>query len=160
MVSDSDTGMEGGGVEEESQDTSVNEGASSGSYGAEEEHGTEPTSTTEAPTVEPATTKASRSGGRRAALKIIRQHVESVSKDLSSFRKSHEASSKRLEKQVATLRNDLDALKSYLAKESAKARNKQDAAFARVLAKLNPPKPKKAAASKKKPSKPKSKGKK
>jgi hypothetical protein len=156
MVSDSDTGIESGGMEEESQDTSVGEGAS---FGAEEEHVTEPT-TTEAPTVESAKTKTSRSGGRRAALKIIRQHVESVSKDLSNFRKSHEVSSKRLEKQVATLRNDLDALKSYLAKENAKARNKEDAAFARVLAKLNPPKPKKAAAPKKKPSKPKSKGKK
>jgi hypothetical protein len=158
MVSDSDTGMEGGGTEEESQETPVNEVAS---Y-AEEEHGAEP-STTEAPTGEPATTtKTSRSGGRRAALKIIRQHVESVSKDLAGFRKSHEASSKRLEKQVATLRNDLDALKSYLAKENAKARSKEEAAFARVLAKLNLPKPraKKAAAPKKKAAKPKSKGKK
>ena len=36
MVSDSDTGMEGGGMEEESHDTSMSEGSSSSSYGAEE----------------------------------------------------------------------------------------------------------------------------
>ena len=120
--------------EEESQHANMNEGMSSS--GPEMEHGTEKGSTEGAPSAEPVT-KSSRSGGRRAALKIIRQNVESVSKDLATFRKTHEASSKRLEKQVSSLRNDLEALKSYLAKESAKARNKQDASFERLLAKFN-----------------------
>jgi len=139
-------------MEEEVPETSVSEGTVSP---AEEEHGTE--APAEVAAAEPAA-KVSRPGGRRAALKIIRQHVESVSKDLAGFRKSHEASTKRLEKQVSSLRNDLDALKSYLAKENAKARNKEEAAFARVFAKLTPPKPKKAAVKKK--AKPKPKGKK
>ncbi len=97
---------------------------------------------------EEAKPKTTRGGGRRAALKIIRQNVESVSKDLTSFRKTHEASSKKLEKQVASLRNDLNALKSYISKESAKARSKQEASFSRILSKLNAPKPTKVSGKK------------
>ena len=158
MVSDSDMGMEGGNTEEEeSQGSEMNEEKSSGSsYGMEEEKGTgQGAAGEEAPAAETAA-KPSRSGGRRAALKIIRQNVEGVSRDLANFRKTHEGSSKRLEKQVASLRNDMDALKSYLSKENAKARQKQDAAFARLAAKIDASKPaKKVAALKKKVPKPK-----
>jgi hypothetical protein len=165
MVSDSDMGMEGGSAEEEeAQGTGMSE--SSGSYGAEaggmsaeEEQETSPVGG--APSGEGQPAKPKRGGGRRAALKIIRQNVESVSRDLAGFRKAHEVSTKKLEKQVSSLSNDLNAFKSYLAKESAKARSKQEAAFNRVFAKLNPPKPKKKAPAKKKAAaKPKSKGKK
>ena len=47
--------------------------------------------------------------GRRTQLRILRENIQSLSKDVGNFRKSHEGSSKRLEKQVATLRNELAA---------------------------------------------------
>jgi hypothetical protein len=158
MVSDNDMGTDGGSTEEMQESMMPGEESSETSYGAE--------STAEAPAEEAETTEVAakqktKGGGRRAALKIIRQNVESVSKDLSSFRKTHEVSSKKLEKQIASLRNDLNALKSYISKESARARSKQEASFSKIISKLSAPKaaPKKAA--KKKPaSKPKSKSKK
>ncbi|MHB8567164.1 MAG: hypothetical protein ACYC7D_11600 [Nitrososphaerales archaeon] len=157
MVSDNDMGTDGGSNSDENQDTMMpGEGSTESSYGAEQgmEGQQESTPETEAKT------KSTRGGGRRAALKIIRQNVETVSKDLSSFRKNHEVSSKKLEKQVASLRNDLNALKSYISKESARARSKQEASFSKILAKLNTPKPKAKKAPKKKTAKSKSKGKK
>lgn len=45
--------------------------------------------------------------GRRTQLRILREKIRSLSKDIGDFRKSHEGSTKRLEKQVATLRNEL-----------------------------------------------------
>jgi len=161
MVQDSDMGMAGENVteEEESHNAGMSEESSAGMG---EEHGMEEkTSAEEAPSGQPGAAKPGRSGGRRAALKIIRQNVEGVSKDLTNFRKTHEASSKRLEKQMASLRNDMEALKSYLAKENAKVRSKQDANFEKILSKLKSERPAKAvAALKKKAPKPKSKGKK
>jgi chromosome segregation ATPase len=44
--------------------------------------------------------------GRRTQLKIVRETVQSLSRDVGSFRKSHEASVKRLEAQVASLRKE------------------------------------------------------
>jgi chromosome segregation ATPase len=45
--------------------------------------------------------------GRRTQLKIVRETIQSLSSDIARFRKSHEASSKRLEAQVASLRKEL-----------------------------------------------------
>jgi len=39
----------------------------------------------------------------------LREHIQSLSRDVGNFRKSHEGSAKRLEKQVATLRDELAA---------------------------------------------------
>ncbi|HZW57410.1 MAG TPA: hypothetical protein VFF30_14065 [Nitrososphaerales archaeon] len=168
MVSDSDMGTVAG--EEEEQSGAGEEGEMPEStYGAAEEESKEEAGEEAAAPAEEqaAKPKPTRGGGRRAALKIIRQNVESLSKDLSGFRKAHEANSKRLEKQVASLRNDVNALKSYIAKESAKARSKQEASLARIFSKLSaakkpaaPARKAAAAAKKKSSSKSKSKGKK
>jgi chromosome segregation ATPase len=45
--------------------------------------------------------------GRRTQLKIVRETVQSLSRDIGNFRRSHEVSVKRLEKQVASLRKEL-----------------------------------------------------
>ncbi len=100
-------------------------------------------------------------GGRRAALRIVRENVERVSKELGNFRKTGDASSKRLEKQLAAIRSDIAALKSHIAKETARAREKQDATLSRLVARLSPAKAKPKRSGKKKTPKPKkSKGKK
>jgi hypothetical protein len=102
----------------------------------EESSGAEPMeSSMEAPAAAP--TRKSKGGGRRAALRILRENVENVSKDLGSFRKNHEVSTKRLEKQVAAIRSEVASLKSHISKESAAARKKEDAALARIFSKLN-----------------------
>jgi hypothetical protein len=103
-----------------------------------------------------------KTSGRRAALRIVRENVERVSKDVASFRKSHEASSKRLEKQMTTLRSEVTALKSIMARDAARAREKQEAFNSKLLSKLSSAKPASKASSKKSPgsSKKKSKGKK
>ena len=76
--------------------------------------------------------------------------AQALSKDVGSLRKSHEASSKRLEKQVATLRSELAALKGNIAKDAARSSAKQEAALAKILAKVSiKPKPAKAAKSSK-----------
>ena len=115
----------------------------------------------ETPTPEPMETaeaapkpKSKKAGGRRAALRILREEVDSLGKDIAGFRKSHETASKKLEKQVAGLHSEIAALKSHIAKESAHARAKQDALLSKILAKINAPKPKAV------PKKKKSKGKK
>lgn len=76
-------------------------------------------------------------GGKRTQLRIIREDIQSLSKDVGRFRKSQEASTKRLEKQVVSLRNELAVLKSHIAKDAAKSRTKQDATLARILAKVS-----------------------
>jgi prefoldin subunit 5 len=45
--------------------------------------------------------------GRRTQLRILRENIQSLSKDVGNFRKSHEGSTKRLEKQVVSLRKEL-----------------------------------------------------
>jgi ABC-type phosphate transport system auxiliary subunit len=84
-----------------------------GSEGTEEEN-TEamlPMQTGEAaawtPEAEVATQVGPRVEGRRTQLRILRENIQSLSKDVGNFRKSHEGSTRRLEKQVATLRNEL-----------------------------------------------------
>jgi hypothetical protein len=143
MVSETDSGME------EERSPMVEE-VSSGTTMEE----------TKAPEMEaPSTASKKKSGGRRAALRIIRESVEHVSKDLGNFRKAQDAGSKRLEKQISALRSDIAALKSHIAKETTRVRAKQDAAISRLISKVSAPKPK--AVKKKKASKPKkSKGKK
>ena len=157
MVSDNDMGMEGGNTNESEESSGVmsEESMSSGSRQDEEMPAVEETAS------EATAKPKAKGGGRRAALKIIRQNVESLSRDLSAFRKTNETGTKKLEKQVSSLRNDLNALKSYIAKESARARSKQEASFSKIISRLNAPKPKpKKAAAPKKKSKPRSKGKK
>ncbi|MDA4113237.1 MAG: hypothetical protein OK474_04240 [Thaumarchaeota archaeon] len=48
-------------------------------------------------------------GGKRTQLKIVRENIQSLSKDVGDFGKSHEVSIKKLEKQVAALRSELAA---------------------------------------------------
>ncbi len=82
--------------------------------------------------------------GRRTQLKIVRENIDSLSRDVGSFRKNHQASIKKLEKQVAALRSELSAQtlsrdvgslrKSHEA--SAKRLEKQVAALRNELAAL------------------------
>jgi hypothetical protein len=135
MVSDSESEMTSGSTEEETP------------MGAE-------SAAVEQPVVEtPAPKPKSKGGGRRAALRILREDVDSLGKDVASFRKAHDVSSKKLEKQVASLRNDITALKSHIAKEGAHARAKREVLLTKILAKLNAPKPKSAPKKKAKKSK-------
>jgi len=47
------------------------------------------------------------SGGRRTQLRVVRENIQSLSKDIWNFRKTHVGSTKRLEKQLAALRSEL-----------------------------------------------------
>jgi hypothetical protein len=134
MVSDNDMSTEGASTEEEEMHGG-GDAHEAMSHGAEMGVSMHEEGASEAPSEGAAKSKA-KSGGRRAALRILRENVDSVSKDLSNFRKTHEASSKRLEKQVASLRNDVASMKSYFAKENARARSKQEALFSRISSKL------------------------
>jgi hypothetical protein len=133
MVSDTDMNMEESSTDDEMEaDDGERESMSVGSSTDQEE------SSQSASAMESAAPKAkSKSGGRRAALRILRENVDGVSKDLSSFRKTHEVSSKRLEKQVSSLRNEVASLKSYISKENARARSKEEAYRNRILSRLN-----------------------
>lgn len=62
-----------------------------------------------APGAEVTTPAGPQAEGRRTQLRIVRENIQSLSKDVGNFRRSHEASVKRLEKQVASLRNALAA---------------------------------------------------
>ncbi|MDA4111840.1 MAG: hypothetical protein OK439_04835 [Thaumarchaeota archaeon] len=129
--SSTDDEMEAGEGEKEKMDTGMgaaSEGSSQGESGMES-----PSS---------AGKSKSKSGGRRAALRILRENVDSVSKDLSSFRKNHEVQNKRLEKQVSSLHNEVTSLKSFISKENARARSKEEAYRNRILSRLNTPKAK------------------
>jgi hypothetical protein len=64
----------------------------------------------QAPSPEQTAQAGTQSGeGRRTQLRIVRENIDSLSKDVGSFRKSHEVSAKTLEKQLATLRKELAA---------------------------------------------------
>lgn len=87
-----------------------------GSEGTEEGNTWEampPVQTGEAAAQEPEAEVATQVGpkveGRRTQLRILRENIQSLSKDVGNFRKSHEASTKRLEKRVDSLRNELTA---------------------------------------------------
>ncbi|MDG6994664.1 MAG: hypothetical protein JRN52_01970 [Nitrososphaerota archaeon] len=134
MVSETDVSTES--TEEE---TGAMEEAPS--YGAE-------AAPAEAPKVE--AKPKPKAGGRRAALRIIREGVDAVSKDVASLKKAHDAHDKKLEKQISALKSEVASLKSHISKESAAARKREEAALARIFAKLSSkpkaaPKPKKTA---------------
>ncbi len=74
---------------------------------------------------------------RRTQLKVIRENVESLSRDVVKFRKNHAVSSKRLEKQVASLQRDFASLKRDIAKDAARTRAKQEKMLSRILAKVS-----------------------
>jgi hypothetical protein len=135
MVSDNEMGTTGGSTEEETP------------MGVE-------SAGVEQPVAEAARTpKPKKSGGRRAALRILREDVDSLGKDITSFRKTHELSSKKLEKQVTSLRSEVASLKSHIAKEGAHARKKQEVLLTKILSRLNAPKAKSAPKKKAKKSK-------
>jgi len=48
-----------------------------------------------------------RATGRRAQLKLVREHIQSLSKDVGNFRKSHEASTKRMQAELESMRKEL-----------------------------------------------------
>ena len=68
--------------------------------------------------------------GRRTQLKIVRENLEYLSRDIGNFRRSHSASIKRLEKQVAALRSELAATK--LSKDVGSFRKSHDASAKRL----------------------------
>jgi len=143
MVSDTDMNMEESSTDNEMEaDDGEKESMSAGSMETstdQEEQGSQGKMEGES-----SSKPKSKSGGRRAALRILRENVDSVSKDLASFRKTHEVSNKRLEKQVASLRNEVVSLKSFISKENARARSKD-----RILSKLDTQKTKVSAATSK-----------
>ncbi len=47
--------------------------------------------------------------GKRTQLRIVRENIESLSRDVGRFMKSHEASAKRLEAQIASFRKEFTA---------------------------------------------------
>lgn len=56
-----------------------------------------------------ATQEQPKAEGKRTQLKIVRENIDSLSKDVENFRKSHEASSKALEARIAALKKQLEA---------------------------------------------------
>jgi len=70
------------------------------------------------------TQAAPQAGGRRTQLKIVRENIDSLSRNVGNFRKSHEASIKKLEKQVAVLRSELAA--QSISKDLASFRKSHD----------------------------------
>jgi len=49
----------------------------------------------------------SQAGGRRTQLRIVRESIQALQVEVGRYRKSHEATAKKLEAQVATLRKEL-----------------------------------------------------
>jgi len=47
--------------------------------------------------------------GRRTQLRVVRENIESLSRDVGAFRKNHEATIKRLDAQLKSLRKELAA---------------------------------------------------
>jgi hypothetical protein len=136
MVSDSGTEEEQSTMGEE--ETQMGEMGGSTEAPREEEEESMPSGTTEAPSMEEAATPSKKKvSGRRAALKIVRENVDRVGKDLTNFRKSTESSTKRLEKQIAQLRTDISALKSHVAKEATRQREKQESLANKILQRLS-----------------------
>ena len=78
-----------------------------------------------------------KAGGKRSALRILSENVDTVAKDISGFRKNHEASAKKLEKQISQVRSELGSLKSQISKENTIATGKQEDYLSKILAKLS-----------------------
>jgi len=93
-----ETAESGGGSEEENTS-------------AQEEMSTQPTEVMQAPLESPgeAAPTQPQVGGRRTQLKIVRESVESLSREVGHLRKSSEASTKKLETHLKSLRNELGA---------------------------------------------------
>ena len=73
----------------------------------------QPNEQTQAQAVEPSAAPASPNvGGRRTQLKVMRERVQTLTKEVGEFRKSHEVSKKKLEGDLASLRNDLTKVRS------------------------------------------------
>ena len=68
--------------------------------------------------------------GRRTQLKILREHIQTLSKDVGNFRKSHEGSTKKLEKQIASLRSELASLRH--SKDAGKINKSHEAGSKRL----------------------------
>ena len=70
----------------------------------------------ETPTVESAETSMApappKAGGKRTQLKVMRERVQSLTKEVGDFRKSHKVSTKKLEADLASLRKDLAHVRS------------------------------------------------
>jgi chromosome segregation ATPase len=126
---------EGGGTEEEGSSTS----------GAIPEQPNEETPAAQGPEVSSVTPPAPpQAGGRRTQLKIVRESIESLSNEVESFRRSHEASTKKVEAHLASLRKELathirskdlgEHVKSH--KADTKRLEKQIAALRNELASL------------------------
>jgi len=146
MVSDSDIGTEESDIEDEGAGREEESGSEESSrLESERESGSSGQEVAAESGAASASKSKAKAGGRRAALRILRENVDSVSKDLASFRKTHEANSKKLDKQVAALHNEVTSLKSFISKENARAKGKQEALLNRVITKLNEKKPRPAA---------------
>ena len=147
-------------------ETGASEGTEEGSTG-EAVPSVQTEAAAQGPVAEVATQAVTHVEGRRTQLRILKENIQSLSKDVGNFRKSHEAgtkrlekqvatlrnelaahthahlskrheaSTKRLEKEVATLRNELAALKSDIAKDAARSRAKQEAILSKILAKVS-----------------------
>src|SRR5215469_10400540 len=88
MVSDSEMGAEGESAEEdmggEEEEGKSSEDTSYGAESTDESSGQEGMSS-EGMESQAVTKAKSKSGGRRAALRILRENVDSLSKDIASF---------------------------------------------------------------------------
>jgi len=74
---------------------------------------------------------------KRTQLRIVRENIDTLSRNVGKFRKSHELSTKKLEKQIVSLRGDLASMEKRIAKDAEKSRKKQEAALSRILAKVS-----------------------
>lgn len=74
-----------------------------------------------------------------AKIASLRKDVASLarSKDLEKHVKSHDANSKKLQQQVASLRAEVAALKAHVSKEAEKSRAKEEATLSKILAKVS-----------------------
>ena len=86
--------------------------------------------TTASPGADAAAQTPTQGEGRRTQLKIVRENLEYLSRDIGNFRSSHTASIKRLEKQVAALRSEVAATK--LSKDVGSLRKSHDASAKRL----------------------------
>lgn len=66
----------------------------------------------QAPAAEVTTQAGPRVEGRRTQLRIVKENIKSLSKEIGNFRKSHEVNAKRLEEQIASLRKELTHARS------------------------------------------------
>ena len=78
-----------------------------------------------------------KASGKRSALRILKENVDKLAKDVSSFRKNTEISARNVEKQISQLHSEVVSLKSHISKENTIASGKQEAYLSKILAKLS-----------------------